>query len=74
MHSQDLQIGRMRGGSEVRSVRDFLCSLPIGLTISLTTYWLSAYEVGLVECLVAFVVETFLFIVLAWYKSAVSPG
>ncbi|EPB71818.1 ABC transporter, ATP-binding protein [Ancylostoma ceylanicum] len=35
---------------------------------------LEAYDVGLVECMVAFAVEIVTFIILAWYKSAVSPG
>ncbi|KAK5973565.1 ATP-binding cassette sub-family A member 1, partial [Trichostrongylus colubriformis] len=40
----------------------------------INSIYLEAYDVSLVECMVAFVVQTVLFIILAWYKSAVSPG
>ncbi|KAK6047963.1 ABC transporter, ATP-binding protein, partial [Cooperia oncophora] len=36
--------------------------------------YLEAYDVSLVECMIAFVLQIVLFIILAWYKSAVSPG
>ncbi|VDK50516.1 unnamed protein product [Cylicostephanus goldi] len=36
--------------------------------------YLDAYGVGLIECMVAFALQAVSFIILAWYKSAVSPG
>lgn len=35
---------------------------------------ISAYDVGQIECMVAFAVQIVTFVILAWYKSAVSPG
>ncbi|XGW19518.1 hypothetical protein V3C99_003397 [Haemonchus contortus] len=36
--------------------------------------YLEAYDVSLVNCMVAFALQIVSFILLAWYKSAVSPG
>ncbi|KAK6729080.1 hypothetical protein RB195_006248 [Necator americanus] len=40
----------------------------------LSGIYLDAYAVGLTECMIAFALQTVVFIILAWYKSAVSPG
>ncbi|KAJ1356356.1 hypothetical protein KIN20_014057 [Parelaphostrongylus tenuis] len=36
--------------------------------------YLEAYDVSLLECMVAFICEAIVFVILTWYKSAVSPG
>ncbi|WKX91016.1 hypothetical protein Q1695_009675 [Nippostrongylus brasiliensis] len=36
--------------------------------------YLPEYEVGMIECLAFFLIDAVLFVVLAWYKGAVSPG
>ncbi|VDM66886.1 unnamed protein product [Strongylus vulgaris] len=40
----------------------------------LNQIYLEAYDVGLIQCMVAFALQTVVFLILAWYKSAVSPG
>ncbi|KJH53200.1 ABC transporter, ATP-binding protein [Dictyocaulus viviparus] len=43
-------------------------------TGSIYNIYLTAYNVSMIDCMVAFVVQAIVFMIFAWYKSAVSPG